>query len=59
MSMPTLIAIMKGRYSMAGAFLRGKIRVIRWWKLLSIIRLMKLLLPTLQRAKERAEEYGE
>ena len=58
MSMPTLIAIMKGKYSMVGAFLRGKIRIFRWWKLLSIIRLMKLLLPTLQRAKERAEEYG-
>ncbi len=58
MSMPTLISIMKGRYSMVGAFLRGKIRIIRWWKLLSIIRLMKILLPTLKRAKERAKEYG-
>ena len=58
MSMPTLIEIMKGRYTMVGAFLRGKIRIIRWWKLQTIILLMKLLLPTLQRAKERAEEYG-
>lgn len=58
MSMPTLISIMKGQFSMAGAFLRGKIRIIRWWKLLSITRLMKILRPTLKRAKERAEEYG-
>ena len=58
MSMPTLIAIMKGKYSMVGAFLRGKIRIYRWWKLLSIIRLMKILLPSLKLAKERAEEYG-
>ena len=58
MSMPTLIAIMKGKYSMIGAFLRGKIHIIRWWKLVTIIRLMKILLPTLDRAKERAEEYG-
>lgn len=58
MSINTLVSIMKGKFSMVGAFLRGKIKITQWWKLLSIIRLMKVLLPTLQRAKERAEEYG-
>ena len=41
MSMNTLIDIMKGKSSMVGmvgTFLRGKIKISRWWKILSIIR---------------------
>jgi len=58
MSLNTLIAIMKGNYTMVGAFIRGKIKISQWWKLLSIVRLLKVLFPALQKATERAEEYG-
>ena len=58
MSMNTLIDIMKGRSTWVGAFLRGKLKISRWWKILSIIRLLKVLLPALYKATERAKEYA-
>ncbi len=58
MSLNTLINIMKGKYSIIGAFLRGKIKISHLWKLLTIIRLLRILHPALKKATERAEEYG-
>ncbi|MBN2157677.1 MAG: hypothetical protein JW776_16640 [Candidatus Lokiarchaeota archaeon] len=57
-SLNTLISIMRGDYSIVGAFVRGKIKSRQWWKFLSIIQLLRILIPAMHRAKERAEEYG-
>jgi putative sterol carrier protein len=58
MSLNTLIDVMKGEYSIIGAFIQGKIRISQWWRVLTLIRLLKILLPALKKATERAEEYG-
>jgi putative sterol carrier protein len=58
LSLNTLINSMKGKYSIVGAVLRGKIKISRWWNVLALIKLLKILLPALKKATERTIEYG-